>query len=108
MSKIIVRERLEKELGKLGKTIEEELQNIHDWVYDFLEYWDVGDGLACDLVPLDSIMELVASDLKYIIHDLKIKEMQNGITPEQVKVAVRLAVENWFNDKLKISLEAIK
>ena len=30
------------------------------------------------------------------------------VTPDRVKIAVRLAVENWFNDKLKISLEMIK
>ena len=108
MSKIIVGERLEKELGNLVKIVEEELQSMHDRVYDFLEDWEMGDNLAGDSVPLETIMEMVVEDLKYIIHDLIKTEMQNGITPEQVKVAVRLAVENWFKDKLKISLEMIK
>lgn len=108
MSKVIVGERLEKELGELTK-IAEELRDVHDYVYDFLEHWEVGGNLEGDSVSLNSIMEMVADDLKGINDELQKKALKKGIvTPDRVKIAVRLAVENWFNDKLKISLEMIK
>ena len=107
MSKVIVGEGLEKELRELTK-IAEELRNVYDRVYDLLEHWGVGENTCCSK-SLYSIMETVAANLRHILEEQQKEALKEGIaSPEQVEIAVKLAIENWFNDKLKISLEMIK
>ena len=54
-------------------------------------------------------METVAANLRHILEEQQKEALKEGIaSPEQVEIAVKLAIENWFNDKLKISLEMIK
>ena len=108
MSKVIVGENLEEELGNIVKMLEKELQNIYDRVYDLLEHWGVGETTCCGK-SLYSIMEMVAANIRHILEDQQKEALKEGIvSSEQVKIAVKLAVENWFNDKLKVSLEKIK
>jgi hypothetical protein len=96
------------------KMLDKESQQIYEYIYGFLEDWELGDNLACDPVRLETMMDLVANDLKGVINELKKEALKNEITTSEhvelakIELVTQIAIKEWFEEKANMCLEAIK